>query len=81
MSNPYFIQFGCWNNGGCDETKTNGLTNVTRSLSRKTPEFIVISGDNYYPPKETIEGKKKNILLRMTFYPVLIVFQKICRFI
>ena len=43
--------------------------------------FIVISGDNYYPPKETIEGKKKNILSRMTFYLVLIVFQKICRFI
>ena len=67
MSNPYFIQFGCWNNGGCDETKTNGLTNVTRSLSRKTPEFIVISGDNYYPPKETIEGKKKKYFVENDF--------------
>lgn len=67
MSNPYFIQFGCWNNGGCDETKTNGLTNVTRSLSRKTPEFIVISGDNYYPPKETIEGKKKKFFVENDF--------------
>ena len=67
MSNPYFIQFGCWNNGGCDETKTNGLTNVTRSLSRKTPDFIVISGDNYYPPKETIEGKKKKYFVENDF--------------
>jgi len=60
MSNPYFIQFGCWNNGGCEETKNNGLTNVTRSLRSKTPEFVVISGDNYYPPKtEEIIGDKK----------------------
>lgn len=60
MSNPYFIQFGCWNNGGCDETKTNGLTNVMNSLKLKEPEFIVISGDNYYPPKtEELIGDKK----------------------
>jgi hypothetical protein len=60
MSNPYFIQFGCWNNGGCEETKNNGLTNVTRSLKLKEPEFIVISGDNYYPPKtEELNGDKK----------------------
>lgn len=67
MSNPYFIQFGCWNNGGCDETKNNGLTNVTRSLKLKAPEFIVISGDNYYPPKETIEGKKKKYFVENDF--------------
>jgi hypothetical protein len=67
MSNPYFIQFGCWNNGGCDETKNNGLTNVTRSLRSKTPEFIVISGDNYYPPKETIEGKKRKYFVENDF--------------
>lgn len=60
MSNPYFIQFGCWNNGGCDETKTNGLTNIMNSLKLKSPEFIVISGDNYYPPKtEELIGDKK----------------------
>ena len=60
MSNPYFIQFGCWNNGGCDETKTNGLTNVMNSIKLKEPEFIVISGDNYYPPKtEELIGDKK----------------------
>jgi hypothetical protein len=67
MSNPYFIQFGCWNNGGCEETKNNGLTNVTRLLKLKTPEFIVISGDNYYPPKETIEGKKKKYFVENDF--------------
>ena len=67
MSNPYFIQFGCWNNGGCEETKNNGLTNVTRSLKLKAPEFIVISGDNYYPPKETIEGKKKKYFVENDF--------------
>jgi hypothetical protein len=60
MSNPYFIQFGCWNNGGCDETKTNGLTNVMNSLKLKEPEFVIISGDNYYPPKtEELNGDKK----------------------
>ncbi len=60
MSNPYFIQFGCWNNGGCDETKTNGLTNVMNSLKIKEPDFVIISGDNYYPPKtEELNGDKK----------------------
>lgn len=67
MSNPYFIQFGCWNNGGCDETKTNGLTNIMNSLKLKSPEFIVISGDNYYPPKETIEGKKRKYFVENDF--------------
>jgi hypothetical protein len=67
MSNPYFILFGCWNNGGCEENKNNGLTNVTRSLKLKSPEFIVISGDNYYPPKETIEGKKKKYFVENDF--------------
>jgi hypothetical protein len=67
MSNPYFIQFGCWNNGGCDESKTNGLTNLMNSLKLKSPEFIVISGDNYYPPKETIEGKKRKYFVENDF--------------
>jgi hypothetical protein len=67
MSNPYFIQFGCWNNGGCDETKTNGLTNLMNSLKLKSPEFIIISGDNYYPPKETIEGKKRKYFVENDF--------------
>jgi hypothetical protein len=67
MSNPYFIQFGCWNNGGCEETKNNGLTNIMNSLKLKSPEFIVISGDNYYPPKETIEGKKRKYFVENDF--------------
>jgi len=67
MSNPYFIQFGCWNNGGCEETKNNGLINVTRLLKHKTPEFILISGDNYYPPKETVEGQKQKYFIENDF--------------
>jgi hypothetical protein len=57
---PYFIQFGCWNNGICGENNDNDLSKVMRLLKLKEPEFIVISGDNYYPPKtEEVNGDKK----------------------
>ena len=54
-----FIQFGCWNN-----INENGrLKNVMDKLNEYVttdvtkPDFIVITGDNYYPQKETVEGE------------------------
>ena len=56
-----FINFGCWNKGKC---KMNSLDNpvsaimqhinndVLNSLETPNPyNFIVVSGDNYYPEK------------------------------
>ena len=62
MFNPYFINFGCWNNGFCPGD--NDLTKVMTLLKNQNtpdPEFIIISGDNYYPEKKTehtADGKK-----------------------
>jgi hypothetical protein len=53
-----FIQFGCWNN----INKKGCLKNVMNELNKSVttdfkPDFIVITGDNYYPQKETVEGE------------------------
>ena len=66
MSN--FIHFGCWNNlnKGC-------LNNVMKLLNdrlndrlkvddKPTIDFLTIAGDNYYPKKQKVEGKKKKII-------------------
>jgi hypothetical protein len=53
-----FIQFGCWNNintKGCLEDVMDKLNKyVTKDFK---PDFIVVTGDNYYPQKETVEGE------------------------
>lgn len=74
-----FIHFGCWNKGLCtaleeanSNTPTTNLTRVMRQLrknvsnqSNKKVDFVVIAGDNYYPDKKKINGKKvKTIVLK-----------------
>jgi len=53
-----FIHFGCWNN-----LNDGNLTEVTSCLNAylriKPIDFIVISGDNYYPDKEKEKEKEK----------------------
>jgi len=56
-----FVQFGCWNN-----TNKGGLEAVMKQLKSyvetERPNFIVVSGDNYYPSKQKIgEDKVKTI--------------------
>jgi hypothetical protein len=68
MSNPYFINFGCWNRGGCIERGDNDLSKVMTLLNstveRQPPECIIISGDNYYPPKIKVDKKKKKYFIK-----------------
>ena len=60
-----FIHFGCWNEFNCnkDDNKINGISAVTaklRELDNRDINFIVVSGDNYYPTKsKKKEGKQK----------------------
>lgn len=63
MTSNYFIHFGCWNRGGCP--KNNELTKVMNKLiaEQPQPQFISICGDNYYPPKEEVNGKKRKYLI------------------
>ena len=57
-----FIQFGCWNNinkKGCLENVMKKLNEyVTTDVTK--PDFIVITGDNYYPQKEKNKDKDKD---------------------
>ena len=69
MSNR-FLFFGCWNSGGCnhDDPNPNALTQVMKHLnefvenekqnSSVKPEFLIVAGDNYYPPKEKKKDEK-----------------------
>jgi len=68
-----FIQFGCWNNLNTKKGKSIGcLENVTDLLDEylssqeKKPNFLVISGDNYYPDKQKDEsdGSKKKFIFQ-----------------
>lgn len=57
-----FIHFGCWNNGLCSESGTNGLSLMTNKLreyvlKNHPPKFLIVVGDNYYPKK--ILGNKQ----------------------
>lgn len=65
------IFFGCWNKDGCDlesessESSKSSLTSMIKGLNNflttkeEKPKHLVILGDNYYPKKEKIDGKKK----------------------
>ena len=52
-----FVHFGCWNQGGCDmnSSKPNALTKnmkkLASNLAKQPADFVVVAGDNYYPPK------------------------------
>jgi len=66
-----FIQFGCWNNlnqKGCLRNVMNTLSSYLRNRDKspdKPPEFLVVSGDNYYPEKETINDVKKKLYIKI----------------
>ena len=53
-----FIQFGCWNNmngKGCLDRVVEKITSKINDEEKKY-EFLVVSGDNYYPDKkETVK--------------------------
>jgi len=58
-----FIHFGCWNNNKCEkESMSNGLSitmRVMEEFCKENPvDFITVAGDNYYPQKTKVEGKK-----------------------
>jgi hypothetical protein len=63
-----FLNFGCWNKGKCKlDSVENPVSAVMQhihnqvisSIDTLTPyEFIVVSGDNYYPSKLKINGIK-----------------------
>ena len=66
MSNR-FLFFGCWNSGGCnpEDPNPNALTRVMKHLKEfvenednDKPEFLIVAGDNYYPPKEKKKDEK-----------------------
>lgn len=68
-----FIQFGCWNNLNKKDngTEKGCLSEVMKHLSAyistpvNHPDFLVISGDNYYPNKKLSDNgsKVKTIML------------------
>lgn len=65
-----FFQFGCWNNLNEKKGKVVGrLKYVMAKLKQMAkPDFIIVSGDNYYPGKEKV-GEVKN---KMVFFDKLI---------
>lgn len=64
MSN--FIHFGCWNNlninKGCLINVMKLMKERLNDIDKQKIDFLTIAGDNYYPKKETAEGKKGKII-------------------
>ena len=64
-----FIQFGCWNKYFCniDDPKVSPISNVMHNIKLKiesgTYDFLIVSGDNYYP--ETIKHKNKKLKIKV----------------
>ena len=77
MTKPVkFWQFGCWNNLNIGRME-DVIDFMKKKLDEETkkrsaPDFLIISGDNYYPgkPSKTIEEKKKddNTTKKKTIY-------------
>jgi len=58
-----FFQFGCWNNLNQKKGNLKGvMAKLKTTIETSRPEFIVVSGDNYYPGKETFNGEKKKTI-------------------
>ena len=55
-----FIQFGCWNNINKDGCLENVMNKLNKYVTEFKQDFIVITGDNYYPQKEKNKDKDKN---------------------
>tara|TARA_B100000524_G_scaffold16219_1_gene8670 strand:- start:5738 stop:6748 length:1011 start_codon:yes stop_codon:yes gene_type:complete len=59
-----FIQFGCWNKDFCslDEPYLSPISNVMHNIKSKVEsesyDFLIISGDNYYPDNIKFENKE-----------------------
>jgi len=62
-----FIHFGCWNNlnlnKGCLINVMKLLKERLKDIDKPKIDFLTIAGDNYYPKKEKVEGKKKKIII------------------
>jgi hypothetical protein len=59
-----FVQFGCWNEYTCnvDQPDTNPVSMVMNKLNQmKDIDFIIVSGDNYYPDKDVVKIKPGQI--------------------
>jgi len=59
-----FVQFGCWNNMNTEDgTTVGGLQSVMEAIkiyaSKNKPDFLIVSGDNYYPQKKINEDGQK----------------------
>ena len=76
MNHKRFYQYGCWNNLICGKSgEQKNVVNAINRYTKKYPgEFLIITGDNYYPEKvsvqilddttgEKIEGEKEKIKL------------------
>jgi hypothetical protein len=55
-----FIQFGCWNNINKNGCLKNVMDKLNEYVTDVKPDFIVVTGDNYYPQKEKNKDKDKN---------------------
>jgi predicted MPP superfamily phosphohydrolase len=58
-----FLQFGCWNNLNGSEGNLKGVMEYLKQrvkTSSDKPDFIIVSGDNYYPEKDKTSNKDKS---------------------
>lgn len=55
-----FIQFGCWNNINKDGCLKNVMKKLNEYVTDVKQDFIVVTGDNYYPQKEKNKDKDKD---------------------
>ena len=65
MSMTNFIHFGCWNNlnKGCLKNVMDLLEKRLQNAAKPKIDFLTIAGDNYYPKKKEVDGKKKKIII------------------
>jgi len=55
-----FIQFGCWNNINKEGCLEKVMSKLNEYVSDFKQDFIVVTGDNYYPQKEKKKEKEKD---------------------
>ena len=55
-----FIQFGCWNNINTEGCLEKVMSKLNEYVADFKQDFIVVTGDNYYPQKEKKKEKDKD---------------------
>ena len=56
------VSFGCWNQTHLKEGPSPRVINIMKKLEKVDNDIVLVSGDNYYPVKKTVDKESLKIV-------------------